>query len=107
MHKPKFQYGPIAKGVFGGLVPLSILVALFATDMIGYYLVFLAFLALGLKPILEKSGLYDVYVHCRETLSDKYHRRRHDEIGKEVDRKARDEKYRRSRVRDPKLPKNW
>ncbi len=103
MHEPKFHYGPIAKGVYGGLWPLSILVAIIAIEMLGYYLIFLLFLGIGLRPVLEKTGMYDLYIHIREKLSDRRNRRRHDEIRDSIDRKARDER-RETRDERRKIP---
>lgn len=109
MAEHQFEYGPVSKGLFFGLECLTILVALFATEYLGYYLLLLLFFGIGLRLILEKTGLYHWLSYNSQKLDERLHRTQLEEKRAEVDRKARDFKYRQSRSRgkDPKLPKNW
>lgn len=62
---------------------------------------------LGLRPLLELTGAHAVYVHLMQVLVDRKDRRLLADKQAQVERKARDEKYRKSNYRDPRLPKNW
>lgn len=71
------------------------------------YLVLLIFLGFGLKPLLEKTGLFAFYQNLLVRFSDRRYRGVNAKRMVEIERKERDDKYRRSRIKDPKLPKNW
>ncbi len=107
MDKHKFEYGPLARGTFIALVALSTLVPLISWRYTGYYLAFLIFLAVGLRPLLESSGIYDLYqqltIAARSKLDKGFLERR----SAEIERKARDRKYQQWRRKDPRLPKDW
>ncbi len=57
--------------------------------------------------MLERTGFYRAWAtiegNLLECWDSKYLERRR----REIDRKVRDDKYRKSRYRDPKLPRNW
>ena len=76
-------------------------------DMLIYYILLWLFLGLGLRLVIEKTGLYEAYQNARVAINNRFGKKRHDRIKKEVERKMRDEKYRKSRYRDPRLPRNW
>jgi len=105
----QYEYGPVAKGLYTGMQALTLLVALFATEYIGYFLLILLFFGLGLRPLLEKTGLYHYFTHGSQRLDLHLHRKQLDQHRANIDRKVRDDKYRKSRSRDkdPRLPKNW
>jgi len=68
--------------------------------------IFVLFFGLGLKPFLEKQG-YMIYIgnSQKSTLTGvwSHHRKENGRNGS----KKRNDKYRRSRKKDPRLPKNW
>ena len=55
MKEPLFSYGPLARGTYGALIAVTGLVAVYALEWTGYYVGFLLFLGLGLRPVLEKT----------------------------------------------------
>jgi len=105
--RPEFEYGPLAKGAFIALASVTPVVLFIDYTYFIPYLAFLLFLGLLLRPLLVKSGLYALWnklgIGVQSKWDEKYLERR----AKEIDKNVEMEKYRRSRVRDPRLPKNW
>jgi hypothetical protein len=104
---PEFEYGPLAKGAFIALASLTPVVLLIDYTYIPYYLALLLFLAFLLRPFLLKSGLYALWNNLGDAVQHKWDKKYLDKRAQEIDKKVEMEKYRRSRVRDPRLPKNW
>ena len=67
----------------------------------------LLFLGLGLRPLLEKTGLYRLVSHYLLVVQEKSSAKFMEKRAAEIDRKQRDAKYRGRRVKHPGLPKNW
>ena len=105
--EPQFHYGPISQGVFMALVVASTLVHFYAPAYFWGYLAFLAFLGVGLRPFLEVSGLYNVYQALCFWWSERSDRRFVAQRRREVRLQEHAKKYRKQRLRDPRLPKNW
>jgi hypothetical protein len=107
MSHRKFEYGPLAVGIFMALVAVIAPVGMYFPEWQLYYLLFLFFLGFGLRPVLEVTGLLAVCESVLESLRERWNRKFVEQKRRQVDRKVRDEKYRKSRYRDPRLPKNW
>lgn len=102
-----FEYGPITKGVFIALCWLVVPVLFFYFQWILHYLALLAFLAFGLKPLLIKSGVYRTYSGATFSLSERWHRKEVEKRREELRKAERSKRYKHSRLKDPRLPKNW
>lgn len=102
-----FKYGPIAIGTFVALICLSVVVMFSFPNLLGYYFLFMAFLGLGLRPLIIRTGLNEFFetmlVSTEAGLERNFLKKRR----MEIDRQVRDRKYRNKRVKDPRLPKNW
>ena len=107
MSEHEFEYGPVLRTLYVLMIWPILYIGWAYPDMVFYYVCLWVFLGLGLRIVIEKSGLYEAYQNARVAIDDKRGRKRHTRIKQEVDRKMRDEKYRKSRYRDPRLPKNW
>lgn len=107
MKEHKFSYGPVWKGVYIGLISLSVVVFAYWYQYIGYYLLFLLYLGLGLRPTIEYLGLVELFNVSENYLDEKINGQYYKKKKMELERKVRDEKYRKSRLKDPRLPKNW
>jgi hypothetical protein len=103
----QFEYGPVLKGTFLGISSIAVVVGLYFPDLFYYYILVLLFLGLGLRPLLEKTGLYENYCGMLFMLQEKLDKKWVAKRRAELDRKARDERLRHSRVKDPRLPRNW
>ena len=107
MKDKHFKYGPIAIGTFVALIWVSVVIMASFPDLLGYYLLFLAFLGLGLRPLIIRTGFYDFFQTLMMTIQARLDRNFLIKRRLEIDRKVRDRKYRNKRVKDPRLPKNW
>ena len=103
----KFEYGPISRGVYLATWSVAVVIALYFPDYFFYYMFVLLLVGIGLRPLIEKTGLYELYQSLAITLEEKWHKKYVEKRRAELDRKARDQKYRNSRVKDSRLPRNW
>lgn len=103
----EFEFGPIARGMYIALISVAALLPLIAPQYFFHYVAFLAFLGFGLRPFLVKTGLFNLWNSTGSIVQSKWDKNYLEKRAKEIDKKAELEKYRKSRVRDPRLPKNW
>jgi hypothetical protein len=103
----KFEYGPLPVGIFMALVAVIVPIGLYYPAWIFRYLMLLLFLGLGLRPLLEMTGLLAVSQSLLQSLEEKRNKKYVEQKRREVDLKMKLEKYRKSRYRDPRLPKDW
>jgi len=107
MSEHKFEYGPVARGVYMAMVWLVILTAVAFPELLLWHLLLVLFLGLGLRPLLEKTGLYDLYAHVTVSIAERWDRKFVEERRREIERSKRRKMYRRFGKDDPRLPKNW
>ena len=103
----EFEFGPVAKGAYIALISAIALIPLIAPQYFFHYIIFLAFLGFGLRTFLVKTGLYNLWNRIGASGQSKWDRKYLEKRAKDIDTKIELEKYRKSRVRDPRLPKNW
>lgn len=107
MKTPIFEWGPVSRGVYIALLWLTLPVLYLGVKQSVGYVLFLIFLPFGLRPVLEVTGLFNVYQSLVAALHDKANKRISTKKFIEIDKRERILKHRRSRARDPSLPKNW
>lgn len=107
MKEPEIQYGPIARGTYIALICATPLVLVIYPSYLGVYIGLLLFLGVGLKPLLEYSGLYGAYISFTNSIRDRLDRKWIEKRRREVDASERSKKLKNSRVKDPNLPRNW
>ena len=107
MAKQKWEWGPVAIGLYKALLWLTILVGIFIPRSLLWYAPLMLFLGFGLKPALEVSGLGEFLINLKEKWTAARWKNIEKEARRKVKQKQRDEKYRGQRVKDPRLPKNW
>ena len=90
MHDNGFEYGPLARGIFTGLLWLTVLIGFVAPNLLVYYLPLLLFLAFGFKTLLQKTGLYEWYLHFSEVKNERLWKCKTDERRRQVERQERD-----------------
>jgi len=103
----EFEYGPLAKGIYIALFWVSIPLLLLYPQYTLRYVLFLLFLGFGLRPFLVWSGLYGLWNRTMGGAERKWDEKRLAERRAAIDSAEEVEKYKRSRYRDPRLPKNW
>lgn len=105
--EPEFEFGPLSSGVYIALLSVTAVMPLFAPEYFFHYLIFLAFLGFGLRIFLVKTGLYSLWNNAGAALVNKWDRKYLDKRASDIDRGVELQKYRKSRYRDPRLPKKW
>ena len=107
VHFHKFKWGPLAQGIYTAMLWLTVGLGWLYPNMLIYYIPLLIFLGLGLRPLIERTGLYEVFTFLLVKIENKKWDKITQQKRREVARSERDKKYRMRRTRDPKLPKNW
>ena len=105
--EPEFRFGPLSKGAFIAMMCITPVVPLLNRDWFLPYLLILVFLGFALRPVLVRTGLYELWNRCESGFYERWDRKFLHKRRMDIERKARDEKLRKSRYRDPRLPKNW
>lgn len=105
-HK-QFEYSPLVQGVYRGLACAAVPLPLLGIEVFLAYMAVLLFLGLGLRPLLERTGLYRALGHFLVVFEGKTSKRFLEKRAAEIDRKARDDRHRRRRLKHPDLPKHW
>ena len=103
----EFEFGPLAKGLYIALFCMAVPLLMLFPQYVAAYLASLVVLGLGLRPFLVWSGLYGLWNRTLGGAQRKWDEKYLAERRAEIDRAQELEKYRRSRARDPRLPKNW
>lgn len=62
MRERKLEFGPISRGIYLALISVAAVVSIYFPEVFFYYVLALVFLGLGLRPLLERTGLYDLWV---------------------------------------------
>ena len=107
MPEKQFEYSTLASGSYRGMMWLVCVMPLLGFDVFLAYCALLLFLGLGLRPLLEKTGLYRRVSHYLLVAQEKSSAKFMEKRAAAIDRKQRDDKHRRRRVKHPDLPKNW
>lgn len=107
MNEPDFEYGPASKGAYIALIALIPLIPVAFPQYTVSYVVFVLFLGFGLRPLLHLSGAYALWNTFRVRAIDQWDRKFLLRRRAQIDRALRDDRYRKSRVRDPRLPRRW
>jgi hypothetical protein len=107
LRTPQFEYGPLARGCYIALISLLPVSAIGWPGLLPWHVGLVLFLGIGLRPLLEWSGLYAVYAHLAAALEEWWNRDLTEQRRREVERKARRARYKRFGPEDPRLPKNW
>lgn len=107
MAEPQFTWGPLARGLYTGMLWMTIIVAWHFDHYLYHYFALLIFLGLGLRPLLEKTGLYERFAAFMANREERKWRKTKREAVKKVEREKQAQKYKHRRTKDPRLPKNW
>jgi len=87
MKSNKFEYGPLSSGVFKALLWLTALVGFTMPNILIYYIPFLLFLGFGLRPLLEKTGLYLYLPSLFDEMEEKRYSKLAQQRSEEIDKK--------------------
>ncbi len=108
MQEKQFEYGILSRSIYVALLWVIAPVIMMFPEYAIHYLLFLAFLAIGLRPLLERSGLHALYRSIENAIGGRWNRKYLEKRRAEVERKKRLQAFKSSRYRgEDKLPKNW
>ncbi len=107
MSGKKFEYGLFSTGIFTALLWLTPLVGFLIPGFLIHYVFMILFLGFGLRPLIEKTGIYEIYQKITYSINEKMNRKRNQQLQTKLSRKMRDDKLRHSRKKDPRLPPRW
>lgn len=102
-----FEYGPLSRGVYIALLWFIPLFLWHYPQWLWHYVTLLTFLGLGLRPLLEWTGLAGGFGDRMARLDARLHRRSLEKRRLQLERRERDKQYRYRHRRDPRLPPNW
>ena len=103
----QFAWGPLALGSYGAMLSLTVVVALYFSHYLGWYVALLLFLGIGLKPLLVRTGLAARLGVLFDSAEERRWRGVTRKRRREIEQQERDKRYRYRHKQDPKLPKNW
>ena len=86
---------------------LTLVVGWHYSHLVFYYVLFLLFLGLGLKPLVVALGIPDALSGLVDRVDDVRWHKRTERRRAQIERQERDKQYRQRRMKDPRLPKNW
>ena len=107
MKTTAYEYGPVSRGIYIALIWLTLPVMFLGLKQFISYTLFLIILTFALRPLLEVSGLIGVYQSLVSARRDRINKRLSTKRFIEIDKRERILKHKRSRIKDPSLPKNW
>lgn len=103
----QFEYGPLARGTFIAVACLMPVTAVLSSFWLAWHVLLVLFLGIGLRPLLEWTGLYTVYASFAAAWQERRGRGFTEQRRREVERKQRRARYKRFGPEDPRLPKKW
>ena len=86
---------------------VTLIIPLYSIDWFIWHIALLLFLGLGLRPLLERTGLYRWAVHLHVVTENRINRNFDEQHTKKIERKIRDDRHRSRRNKHPDLPKDW
>jgi hypothetical protein len=107
MTEEKFEWGPLSRGIYTAMLWFTVLLGWVAADWLVYYVPLLIFLGLGLRPLLEITGLYVLFSGLLNKVDAARWTKITEKRRLQIERKTRDKKYKDRRTKDPRLPPNW
>ena len=102
-----FTFGPVVQGVYRAMLSTAAIVSFISPALALWWIGLLLFLGVGLKPFLKRTGLRRIWLSLMADVQRKRHAPHHAEAARRVERRRRDEKLRKARLRNPELPKRW
>ena len=107
MREHQFEYSLLVRAIYTALLWMSLFVYWIYPERFMSYLLLMLFFGLGLRPLLEKTGLVYTFQTIRHKLNNKRGKKHQEFEQRKSQKMVRDNQLRRSRIRDKRLPKNW
>ena len=100
-------WGTVTRGTYHAMLWFTLLIGRVYPYWLNHYIALLVFLGVALKPLLEKTGLHRLALWLIHSIDNKRRQKTVEQHKVMIKRQERDNRYKRRRVRDPKLPKHW
>ncbi len=107
MSEKTFEYSPVFKAIYIAMLWFIPFLTWHYSQWLWHYVALMIFLGLGLRPLLEWSGLVVWFEDLLARLDYRLHRREIEKRRMLIARRERDRKYRHTHHKDPRLPRNW
>lgn len=95
-----FEYGPLSRGTLYALFALGPVVAVYFPGYLDRYVILLLFLALGLRPLLEFTGLWRLWERFEARLPGRWSEKALARHRAKIDARERQKRARYSQAGD-------
>lgn len=103
-----FEFGPLSRGIFHALLAVALVIPLYFPEYTAHYFFLLLFLGLGLKPLLQATGLNVYWARIEAPFRKRWSERELEAHRRSVEQRVRQDALKKRRHRgDTKLPRNW
>ena len=96
----QFEFGPLSLGIYRALLWIALLVPLYFPAYTVHYFFLLVFLGLGLRPLLEITGLWVCWERLESPFGKRWSDKELDLHRRKIEARQRQEALRRRRVRE-------
>ncbi len=107
MKEAQFYWGTFARACYIAAWWFCLLFGFTNPAVLFYYIPFLIFLGVGLRPLLEATGLYYLFQSVLLKRDDANWEKRNSERRAQIKSAVRSKALKQQRAKDPRLPKNW
>ena len=96
----QFEFGPVSQGIYRAMLWAGLLIPLYFPAWTAHYLVLLIFLGIGLRPVLEYTGLWVWWDRLESPFARHWSDRELERHRRQIDARLRQEALKKRRVRD-------
>lgn len=107
MKEAQFYWGPFARGCYIAAWWFCPFFVWTNPKVLVYYFPALIFIGLGLRPLLERTNLYNLFQALLIKKEDASWSKINKQRRREVEQQERSKTLKQQRIQDPRLPKNW
>ncbi|GAA6151215.1 hypothetical protein [Pseudoteredinibacter isoporae] len=107
MKEAQFYWGPFARACYIAAWWFCLFFVWVAPNVLWTYIPVLIFLGVGLRPLLEATGLYTACQAILLKRDDAYWAKANSRHRKKVEQEERSKRLKQQRLKDERLPKDW
>ncbi len=106
-YESEFEWGPIARGLYLGMIATAVFADVVFGDYAMHYILFVVYCGIGLRQTLIVTGLYTFWTSLMGRVGDKSWESHTAKRRREVEVQAEVRRIKKSREARDKLPSNW
>lgn len=107
MKEAQFYWGTFARACYIAAWWFCLFFVWTTPKILWLYIPFLIFLGLGLRPLLESTGLYHLFQAILLKRDDANWEKINNSHRQKLNQQERSKRLKQQRVKDSRLPKNW